>query len=240
MNILLINKQHIDSQNTAIIDDPKQVEHIKTILKAAVGDRLKIGVLGGKMGVGYIASMGDSIQLQACLLDKKPPAKLPLTVVLALPRPKILRRLIMDMTAMGVSRIVIINSVRCQKSYWQSPQLTQTDHFILDGLQQSCDTIKPDIILAKRFRPFVEDELSQWAGAKWVLHPYDVGSNTCHATDYKHALPSVVFIGAEGGFVPFEIELLIQHGVVPIRLGDRILRTEAVVNAFLGWYAFFG
>ena len=92
------------------------------------------------------------------ILDKKPPAKLDLTVILALPRPKVLRRLIMDMTSLGVNKLIIVNSYRTQKSYWQSPLLNRIDEFVFEGLQQAIDTVPLEVELQKRFKPFVEDE----------------------------------------------------------------------------------
>lgn len=228
MNVILLD----NITNQAVIDMPATVNHIKTVLKSKAGDSLKIGEIGGKIGTGQITQITNVVHLANCVLDKSPPAKLDLTVVLALPRPKVLRRLIIDMTAMGVGRIVIINTARSDKSYWSSPKLAMIDEFILEGLTQGVDTIKPCVSFAKRFRPFVEDELSNIVGDKWVLHPY------ADSTPTKDNLPKVVLIGAEGGFVPFEIDLLKNIGVKAVAFGDRILRTEAVINSFLGWYAF--
>ena len=123
--------------------------------------RLKIGQIGGNLGTAVIEDItADSIRLGNVQLNTAPPAKLGLTVILALPRPKVLRRLIMDMTALGVRDIILINSYRTQKSYWQSPMLERIDEFVLEGLQQSIDTIVPSITLQKRFKPFVEDTLA--------------------------------------------------------------------------------
>ena len=47
-------------------------------------------------------------------------------------------------------------------------------------------------------------------------------------------LPNIVCIGAEGGWIDYEIELLSAQGCTPVHIGSRILRTEAAVNAILG------
>ena len=59
-------------------------------------------------------------------LRSDPPPKIPLTVVLALPRPKVLNRILLDLTSLGVSRIVLLNSWRVEKSYWSSPALDES------------------------------------------------------------------------------------------------------------------
>lgn len=183
-----------------------------------------------------VASIGEQkIMLEQVMLDTSPPAKLGVTLILALPRPKVLRRLIMDMTAMGVSKIVLMNSYRTDKSYWQSPLLARLDEFVCEGLQQAVDTVPPKIELAKRFKPFVQDKLpTMMAGSDAVvLHPYSERSFGQIMADTP---PKTVIIGAEGGFIEYEIELLQSVGVVSATLGSRILRTESAVNAVLGHY----
>lgn len=234
MNVILLPKSAFCFHTqTAIIDDNTQVGHIKTVLSAQIGDTIKIGMLDGNLGTAVVTELDERCLLTNVLLDKSPPPKLDLTVILALPRPKVLRRLIMDMTAMGVPNIILVNSYRTDKSYWQSPLLLRLDEFVLEGLQQSIDTIAPKILLAKRFKPFVEDELPTLLHHKnaVVAHPY-AKQNFTQLT--KEALPQVLIVGAEGGFIPYEIELLSSVGVQAATLGERILRTESAINALLG------
>ena len=40
--------------------------------------------------------------------------------------------------------------------------------------------------------------------------------------------------GAEGGWIDYEVDLLCKHGCTAVSLGQRILRTETVVNVLLG------
>ena len=207
------------------------------VLGAKVGDTLKIGQMGGNLGTAVIEDItANSIQLGNVQLNTAPPAKLDLTVILALPRPKVLRRLIMDMTALGVRDIILINSYRTQKSYWQSPMLERIDEFVLEGLQQSIDTIVPSITLQKRFKPFVEDSLaSLMSNRAIVAHPYSQQSfSEFLQLQPSRELPGIVCIGAEGGWIDYEIELLSVQGCTPVHIGSRILRTEAAVNAILG------
>lgn len=242
MNCILLPETSFQN-GSAYINDLTQITHVNKVLTAKVGDTLKIGQLGGKLGSAIIKDIApDSIQLSHIQLTINPPPKLNLTVVLALPRPKVLRRLIMDMTALGVNDIILINSYRTQKSYWQSPMLARLDEFVLEGLQQGVDTIAPRISLQKRFKPFVEDELaSLMTNRAIVAHPYSALSfaqymQKLENTEPLHnsALPSMVFIGAEGGWIDYEIDLLAKQGCMAVNIGPRILRTEAAVNVILG------
>ena len=243
MNCILLPAASF-SNKSAHINAVAQIEHVNQVLGAKVGDTLKIGQLEGNLGTAVIADMTpERIDLCEVSLVTAPPPKLDLTVVLALPRPKVLRRLIMDMTALGVHDIILINSYRTQKSYWQSPLLSRLDEFVLEGLQQGVDTVAPRISLQKRFKPFVEDELANLITNRAIVaHPYAELSFSQYVQEQlessespqKSILPSMVFIGAEGGWIDYEVELLAKQGCQTVHIGARILRTEAAVNAILG------
>ncbi len=236
MNCILLPAENF-SADAAKIDALSQISHVTKVLNAKIGDTLKIGQIGGNLGSAVIEDItAASIQLSNVQLNTVPPAKLDLTVILALPRPKVLRRLIMDMTALGVRDIILINSYRTQKSYWQSPMLERIDEFVLEGLQQSIDTIAPSITLQKRFKPFVEDSLASLISNRAIVaHPYSQQSFSEFLPQQpSRELPSIVCIGAEGGWIDYEIELLSAQGCTPVHIGSRILRTEAAVNAILG------
>lgn len=258
MNIVLLPEDAANKQQV-VIDDKAQVAHIHKVLGLGVGDTLKIGVLSGNIGTAVIEQMlpvlecsndvstqhsnkanqktvVSSIVLSHIQCDGLPPPKLDLTVILALPRPKVLRRLIMDMTAIGVKHIVLVNSYRSDKSYWQSPMLKRLDEFVQEGLQQGVDTVAPTISLRKRFKPFVEDELSQWTQSQTavVAHPY--AEQSLRNFEQQQEQPQILCIGAEGGWIDYEIDLLTANGCHTVSLGRRILRTEAAVNALCGRY----
>lgn len=248
MNVLLLPESAFficdDGGQGARISDGAQISHVRQVLGAQVGDVLKIGKIGGALGTAKISVLPDVgtdsatsvIALSDVCLTKAPPPKLPLTLVLALPRPKVLRRLMMDMTALGVAQIVIVNSYRSDKSYWQSPLLAAVDDFMLAGLQQGVDTQLPKLSFAKRFKPFVEDELPALGKRIAVAHPY--AERTFYDYQNTHGLPDVLLIGAEGGWIDYEVALLESVGATALSLGARIMRTEAVVNALLGrWLA---
>jgi RsmE family RNA methyltransferase len=45
--------------------------------------------------------------------------------------------------------------------------------------------------------------------------------------------PVTLAIGPEGGWIPYEVDLLNKAGLQPVQLGDRILRVETAVTALL-------
>lgn len=231
MNLLLFKPAQNQNQQI-IINDARRVAHIQQHLKLQVGDRIKVGQENGLKGSAMVESMSDQqLTLNQVVLDQLPPAKLPLILVVALPRPKVLRRLIMDAVTLGVEQLVLIHSYRVEKSYWQSPFLNQIDAYIQLGLEQAGDTMLPQVQCFKRFRPFVEDVLPTLIQDRsaFVAHPY---AEQAMPTALNQ--PAVLVVGPEGGFITFEVGLLQQNGCQAASLGNRILRTETAVSYVVG------
>ncbi len=164
-------------------------------------------------------------------LSASPPADLGLHLVLALPRPKVLGRLLRDVACLGVKQITLMNAARVERSYWQNHRLAPAyvREQLLLGLEQAKDTLLPRVAIARGFRPFVEDQLSHAAGRRLLLHPSLGAPRLTPLPDY-----ATLVVGPEGGFIPFELALLEASGFIPVSLGPRILRVETVVPVALG------
>ena len=231
MNIVLLDPRQTQAALWSITSK-RQLEHLQQHVKIQVGDTLKVGIRGGKRYCCEVISVAEqAIQLKA-LYEENVPKKLPVTLIVAMPRPKVLRRLIMDSVTLGVEKIILLHSYRVDKSYWQSPFLQQLEQYITLGLEQAGDTIAPEIEIYKRFKPFVEDVLPHLMSAEcpaYVAHPY---AETTMPFALEH--PCSIVIGPEGGFIPYEIELLVKNGCQAVSLGNRILRTETVIAYVLG------
>lgn len=236
MNLLLLQPEQVQG-HTAIIHDRRRLLHIQEHLALQVGDSIKVGLRDGFKGTATVQAIHQAgsqltgLQLADVQLTVAPPAKLPLCLIVALPRPKVLRRLVMDAVTLGVEQLVFIHSYRVEKSYWQTPFLNQMDHYIELGLEQAGDTVWPQIAQYKRFRPFVEDVLPQLIAGRqaFVAHPYAEQSMPAALNQ-----PVVLVIGPEGGFIPFEISLLAENGCPARSIGQRILRTETAVSSIIG------
>ena len=231
MNIVLLEAEQTQSEFWKI-DNPRQIQHLSQHVQLNAGDTLKVGIRNGERYLTEVISVSEQqirirpIQLEAI------PTKLPVHLILALPRPKVLRRIIMDAVTLGVERISLIHSYRVDKSYWQSPFLQHLDDYVTLGLEQAGDTIEPEIQLYQRFKPFVEDVLPTLISAEqpaYVAHPYAE-----QQMPYAIQHPCSLIIGPEGGFIPYEVELLQKNGCQAMSLGNRILRTETAVSHILG------
>lgn len=232
MNLLLLLPEDLASGNRARIGG-RRLEHVRGVHRVGVGDELAVGLLGGRMGRGRVLRLDDEgLELELELLQEPPP-KLPLTLVIAVPRPKVLNRVVAAAASLGAARIVLLNAWKVEKAYWASPRMRPGNlrEQLLLGLEQARDTILPELRLARLFRPFVEDELPGLlaGGTGLVAHPASGG-------EAPRALvaPVTLAIGPEGGWIEAEVQSLQGAGLRLLDLGPRILRTETALATLVG------
>jgi len=231
MNLLLLEEADFIAADRVVLRD-RRLTHMQEVHRSEVGDSLRVGRINGLMGSAELLRLEAGEAELRVTLDQTPPAKLPLTLVLALPRPKMLRRVFQTVATMGVSKVILVNSYRVEKSFWQTPFLEPEairENLIL-GLEQARDTVLPDIIIEKRFKPFVEDRLPAITEGTLGLVGHPGNYPECPRALSE---PVTLAIGPEGGWIPYEIELLGKSGLQPVQLGERILRVETAVTALL-------
>ncbi|MGP6417458.1 16S rRNA (uracil(1498)-N(3))-methyltransferase [Pseudomonas putida] len=231
MNLLLLEEADFIAADRVVLRD-RRLTHMQEVHRSEVGDSLRVGRINGLMGSAELLRLEAGEAELRVTLDQSPPAKLPLTLVLALPRPKMLRRVFQTVATMGVSKVILVNSYRVEKSFWQTPFLEPEairENLIL-GLEQARDTVLPDIIIEKRFKPFVEDRLPAITEGTLGLVGHPGNYPACPRALSE---PVTLAIGPEGGWIPYEIDLLGKSGLQPVQLGERILRVETAVTALL-------
>ncbi len=229
-----------------------RAEHVRKVLHGEVGQILKTGVLDGKIGTGEIVEMAnDEIRVRVTH-DAEPLAPW-VDLVLAPPRPRILKRLLPQLATMGVGRIVLVGAQKVEKDFWGATLLKEENYrpLLVDGLMQGCVSTQVSTIEARRnFRRFVADELDAMfpTSRRLVAHPYESGKveegkrgmgvlGGMGATGRRLLLA----IGPEGGWTDDEVALLETHGFARYSLGSRILRTDTATIALLSvaselWY----
>ena len=211
----------------------RRLEHVRGVQRAVVGDRLRVGRLDGPVGDGVVTAIDETALEMTIALDRAPPPPAPVRLVLALPRPKALRRVLQGIAAMGVKEVVLCNAWRVEKSYWSSPALTPEslrDELLL-GLEQGGDTVLPRIACEPLFKPFVEDRLPIFADDTRRLLAHPQAPTPCPR---GITTPATLAIGPEGGFIQYELDALTRQGFEPVSLGRRPLRVEQAVPALLG------
>ena len=231
MNLLLLEEADFIAPDRVVLRD-RRLTHMQEVHRCEVGDSMRVGRIGGLMGAAQVLRLEPGEAELQVSLDQPPPAKLPLTLVLALPRPKMLRRVFQTVATMGVPKVVLVNSYRVEKSFWQTPFLEPEairEQLIL-GLEQARDSVLPEIVIEKRFKPFVEDRLPTIVEGTLGLVGHPGNHPPCPRGLTE---PVTLAIGPEGGWIPYEIDLLGKAGLQPVQLGERILRVETAVTALL-------
>ncbi len=214
----------------------RRAEHIRSILRLVPGDTLRVGMVNGKIGQGGIVAMSkDNLELKITL-DQDPPPPGRVELILALPRPIMLQRILKQATVLGVCRFHLIRSARVEKSFFHSPVLQpeKIHGLLLEGLEQAVDTSLPEVVVYHRFKPFVEDVVPTLHGQGIIAHPgvQSLLPDVC-AAEGQGAAKILLAVGPEGGWNDFELQSFIQQGFAGFSMGRRILHVDTAVVALL-------
>ncbi len=232
MNLLLIQPEEMINDIVAEIKG-RRAEHMIKILKVKVGDIVKAGLLNDLKGTGEIISIENKIVQVKLDLNTPPPSPLPLNLVIAMQRPQTFKKVLECAGAMGVKQIYAIHCNKVEKSYWDSPLLKDNafqQHLLL-GLEQSGDTVLPQVHFEQKFRPFVDDKLPEIARDTLALTAHPITDRICPAGVSGTV---TLCVGPEGGFTEYEVEKLSEAGCLPVSIGPRILRTEFALASLFG------
>jgi RsmE family RNA methyltransferase len=235
MNVILISPAEV--QNGLVVLSDRRARHLVKVLRAQPGDTLRVGLLDGLLGRGLVREIARDRAVLTVSFDTPPPPPSRLGLILALPRPIMLNRVLSQAASLGVKRIFLVNANRVEKSFFSASALAPAAlaERLRLGLEQGVDTVMPEVSIHPRFRPFVEDQLPALAAdfpTGLLAHP------TATATLARQLAPPPVgqvllAIGPEGGWVDFEVEQFHQRGFRDFSLGPRILRVDTAVPALL-------
>ncbi len=235
MNIILIEQSELAGGQVTLTDH--RAKHIVKVLKSQVGDRLRLGVIDSDMGGATVLALTPKYPFVVTLQVELQPGRpsLPaIDLLLALPRPIMLKRILSQVTALGVGTIYLVNANRVEKSFWDASLLAEKEYrkHLLQGLEQAVDSHLPSVQMYRKFRPFVEDVLPEIAPRYDTLllaHPQTESLlSQCMQGKRGRVLYAV---GPEGGWVDFEVEKMRAAGMAPFSMGARILKVDTAVVA---------
>ena len=236
MNRILFEGREVDTGGRITLPrNDSRAKHIRKVLKLEAGDSFDAGVVNGAPGRATVTELRrDTVSLEFTPSDAEPVPTFPITLLLAHPRPIVLRRMLKDLTTLGVERIDVFLAKRGEASYaeatiWQG----ETIHSILiDGAMQAGVTRLPDVrrysgldeLLSALPPPekadlllFADESVSPADG----LLPW-----LCARSPIPPASSARIAIGPERGWDYGERRLLEEAGFTPLSLGPRVLRTE--------------
>ena len=240
MNLILLEPGELGAAGDVTLSD-ERAKHLLTVLGAAPGDRVRVGLVDGPRGSATVQSAAGGSVTLCCAFEQELPQRPRVDLLLALPRPKVMRRLWAQISASGVGRIVLTNAERVERDYFDARILTPASYrpLLVEGLQQARDTRLPAVSIHKRFRVLVEDELDalcEAGGLRLVADPSARQSVAAAVAEHARDTPverTLIAIGPEGGWNAFEIALLEAHGFQRVGMGPRTLRTDTACIALL-------
>ena len=156
----------------------RRADHLRRVLDVAPGRKLRAGVLGQGIGTGRVTAV-DAVSVELVVEGIDPEADRvaagpPVDLILAVPRPKALRRVLRLVATLGVRKLTLTNAWRVEKSYFASPVLAPEaiERELRLGAEQGGTARLPEVTIERLFVPFIERlEAEPPAGRRWVAHP---------------------------------------------------------------------
>lgn len=233
MNLLLLEPGELGRGEAHITG--RRAGHLLRVLKVEAGDTVRVGVIGGMVGHGRVTAVeGETVRL-AVELEREPVCDLHIELILALPRPIMLQRILKQATVLGVRRFHLIRSRRVEKSFFHSPVLApeKIRALLLEGMEQAMDTWLPEVTLHYQFKPFVEDVLPTLAGQGLIAHPGADGVMADLPLPDRSGQRLLLAVGPEGGWSDYELDRFLDSGFHGFTMGSRILHVDTAVVSLL-------
>jgi 16S rRNA (uracil1498-N3)-methyltransferase len=236
VNLVLIESDEVNIAGQVTLADARAV-HLLDVLGVTPGTSVRVGLADGPLGTAVVTGVGPRAVSLRCTFEPTPPPRPAIDLLLALPRPKVLRRLWAQLAALGVGQIILTNAARVERNYFDSHVLQPTSYrpLLIEGLQQARDTSVPRVSVHRQFRILVEDRLDALTDARLrlVAHPHS-GARLRDTLADRGASPVLLAVGPEGGWNDFELALLESRGFQSIGLGARTLRVDTACVVLLG------
>jgi 16S rRNA (uracil1498-N3)-methyltransferase len=235
VNLILLDERDGPGSHHVTLSDARAA-HLLNVLKVAPGHAVRVGLLDGPLGVGTVESADAGRVTMRCVFDPDTPRRPRVDVLLALPRPKVMRRLWAQLAALGVGQIILTNAERVERHYFDTHVLAEACYrpLLVEGLQQARDTRLPVVSIWRQFKVLVEDHLDRLFGEGVRLVADPGGTMSVASAVGEHTNGRVLIaVGPEGGWNAFELALLQGHGFQHVGLGPRTLRVDTACTALL-------
>lgn len=233
MNLLLLEPEELEGGTVTLTG--RRAQHLLQVLKVEPGATVRLGVVGGLLGTGRVVDAREDRVRLAVELTEPPVCELHIELILALPRPIMLQRILKQATVLGVRRLHLIRSRRVEKSFFHSPVLAadKIRALLLEGMEQAMDTWLPEVTIHPQFRPFVEDVLPGLEGQGVIAHPGVPGRLGEIPVTGQPGQRLLLAIGPEGGWSDYELDHFLARGFFACTMGRRILHVDTAVVALL-------
>ena len=246
MNIILFENTEIGKP---LSRRDERTIHLLKVLRKKAGDTFEAGLLGGNRGLGCIDSVRiDGSILYSLDLRDEPPGRYPIRVAVGFPRPIQIKRILRDLSSLGVSAIDLVATELGEKSYQNTKLLMDggARTALIEGAIQARDTSVPDLAVYSSLQDWLSQ--SPWekpsgdSGKSFTRSPYSISAPLLIALDHVRPEGSlshlsamgqamVLAVGSERGWSDRERDEMEKAGFIRLSMGSRALRTETACVA---------
>eukprot|EP00980_Cylindrotheca_fusiformis_P000177 scaffold26_cov117-Cylindrotheca_fusiformis.AAC.18 len=268
-----MNDSEMDSIPTVLLpkDDFRTV-HAAKILGLKNGDTIRAGIVSseandglwtdeatiewipeGKVKKPEVLKNGNppgslSVQLKKLAPPDGASDQILVSLILALPRPLQLGRMLPMISQMGVDQLILTDAKKVPKEYFGSHLFRKPEKLqdlLIEGLCQAGDVRVPKVRVVRNLGRFLEQDLDMLFPpdeyARAIAHPRRLTDTREPLRLGQIEFPSisppriVLAVGPEGGWEePLELDMFQRHGFQQCTLGKRILRSDCAVVSLLG------
>ena len=210
--------------NSPLPRQDSRAAHIVDVLRRKVGDTVDTGMVGGPRGKATVTAINEESVALSFMWEASPPPPLtPITLVVGLPRPQTVRKLLHSATELGVAAVHFVATEKSERSYAQSKLWSSGEwrRHLLDAAQQAFDTRLPDISQGRK----LDEALTglEKTSARLALDNYEAPQPL---SVVPIVAPIALALGPERGWSARDRDTLRAHGFSFANLGPRVLRTE--------------
>ncbi|MCL2277079.1 MAG: 16S rRNA (uracil(1498)-N(3))-methyltransferase [Treponema sp.] len=234
MNIILFEEYEL---GRSLPRRDARTVHILKVLHKKPGDEFEAGIIGGARGTGIIEKINfdGSVNFTLNCFDP-PPERLRLRMAVSFVRPIQMRRLLRDLSNIGVSFIDIFTADTCEKSYRDAKLLTDggSRAALLEGAVQARDTTLPCLTLYESADMWIEKRPWEKTSEKRVPLLIAMDNERAEGSIFnitQTSRPAVIAIGPERGWSDRERTLFEKAGFLRLSMGERALRAETACTA---------
>ncbi len=222
MNLILFRQEEI--ARPLPLSDPRG-KHIVEVLKFGRGDRFDAGIINGPRGKVEITGIDSGLlRLRFDLTLPRPPLR-PLIMIVGLTRPVYARRIIRELSGIGVEHILFCAADKGEASYLKSSLWKNGNYepYLIEGAQRAFSTAVPSLRVFDS--PAAAVDVIDAASSRFFFDVYTEAQSG--GLPPRLSGKTAAAVGPERGWSDAERRLFANAGFVPVRLGDRILGTES-------------
>ena len=210
----------------------EEIKRLRKVLRLKVGDRVVLFNPDGREALAEISDVFSGAMefrvVDATDVERESPLKV--RFAQALPKGDRLDWIVQKATELGVAEIVLLNTERCVVRWTDDraeSRVARLRKIAEEAARQSGRTAIPEIVGLvgiDGLKGLADDR----AALKLVLWEEEAQKGLRSITESIETPVTEVWIavGPEGGFERSEVDVLVEAGFSPIKLGPRILRTE--------------